>query len=99
MDSLGFSGLEVLKRTAPESYLKGDFWLFRTGGKRGESVVPFPKCRFCHHVLQPSRLSLLILPQLIACFTSVAAFAAHSLKATFLSELAHAHADPQVLMS
>ena len=31
--------------------------------------------------------------------THVATFAAHSVKATFLSELAHAHADPQVLMS
>ena len=42
-------------------------------------------------ITEPSTINRLL--------TSVTTLTTHSLKATFLSELAHAHADPQVLMS
>ena len=95
--------LEVLNRTAPRSYLKGDFWLFRTDGKRGEFGVPFPYSDF---VTMLRSMSIAAVKTFISdpatidrLLTSVTILTAQSLKATFLSELANAHADPQVLMS
>ena len=97
------AGLEVLKRTAPRSYLKGDFWLFRTDGKRGEFGVPLQDADFVTMLRSMSNAAVKTFitdPAIIdRLLTFITTLTAHSLKATFLSDLAHAHADPQVLMS